>query len=138
MKNNSQAGGAPRRGQKRQRQLSPRSGPYTCGLNAAIDVMAGKWKALIVCELDLHTVRRLGQLRRDLYGISEKVLIQQLRELEADELVHREVFREVPPRVEYSLTEQGRQLSKALRPLDAWGTKRITRIGAKIIPRSSY
>lgn len=95
--------------------------------------MAGKWKALIVCELHFHTLLRFGELRRGLRGISEKVLIQQLRELEEDGLVHREVYREVPPRVEYSLTEQGRQLSKALQPLDDWGRKRIALIGAVMV-----
>ncbi|MDS1272419.1 helix-turn-helix domain-containing protein [Lipingzhangella sp. LS1_29] len=109
---------------------SPRSGPYVCGIDAAMDVVGGKWKALILWELHHGGVRRFGQLRRGLPGVSEKVLIQQLRELEEDGIVHREVYREVPPRVEYTLTTQGEALNQALEPLGAWGRERITRIGA--------
>ncbi|WP_280263112.1 winged helix-turn-helix transcriptional regulator [Nocardia wallacei] len=107
-----------------------RSGPYFCGIDAAMDVIGGKWKSLILWELEAHGVRRFGELRRNLPGVSEKMLIQQLRELEEDGIVHREVYREVPPRVEYSLTELGSRLNRALEPLGAWGKERITRIGA--------
>lgn len=110
---------------------SSRSGPYVCGIDAAMDVVGGKWKALILWELDHGGVRRFAQLRRGLPGVSEKVLIQQLRELEEDEIVHREVYREVPPRVEYSLTPQGEALNGALEPLGEWGRGRIDRIGAR-------
>ncbi|WP_022892276.1 winged helix-turn-helix transcriptional regulator [Agromyces subbeticus] len=108
----------------------PRSGPYICGIDAAMDVVSGKWKSLILWELDAGT-RRFGELRRGLPGVSEKMLIQHLRELEYDGLVHREVYREVPPRVEYSLTELGRELNAALEPLAEWGRRRIDRIGAE-------
>jgi Predicted transcriptional regulators len=109
---------------------SDRLGPYICGLDAAMDVVSGKWKSLILWELDAHGVRRFGELRRALPGVSEKMLIQHLREMEEDELVHREVYREVPPRVEYSLTEHGRSLIQALRPLGAWGRERCERLAA--------
>ncbi|MFD5320944.1 winged helix-turn-helix transcriptional regulator [Streptomyces sp. NPDC127098] len=102
-------------------------GPYTCGIDAAIDVVGGKWKVLILWALH-ERAWRFGELRRELPGVSEKVLIQQLRELEADEIVHREVYREVPPRVEYSLTEFGTSLNDALRPLGAWGREHMARI----------
>lgn len=108
-----------------------RRGPYLCGLDAAMDVVSGKWKSLVLWELDTHGIRRYGELRRNLPGISEKMLIQTLREMEADGLVHREVYREVPPRVEYSLTEHGVTLNAALADLMAWGAERIDRIGAK-------
>jgi DNA-binding HxlR family transcriptional regulator len=111
-----------------------RRGPYICGIDAAMDVITGKWKSLILWELDAHEVRRFGELRRGLPGVSEKMLIQHLREMEADGLVHREVYREVPPRVEYSLTDQGRSLNAALEPLGAWGSQRIGRIGAGLVP----
>lgn len=110
-----------------------RRGPYICGLDAAMDVLAGKWKSLILWELDHHGTRRFGELRRGLPGVSEKMLIQQLREMEADGLVHREVYREVPPRVEYSLTEDGKALNAALSPLGDWGSARIQRIGAEMV-----
>ncbi len=64
---------------------------------------------------------RFGELRRQVPGVTEKVLTTQLRELEADGIVHREVYDEVPPRVEYSLTPLGEKLNDALLPLEAWG-----------------
>ncbi|MCE6997898.1 helix-turn-helix transcriptional regulator [Saccharothrix sp. S26] len=111
--------------------MAARRGPYFCGIDAAMDVVSGKWKVLILWELADHGVRRFAQLRRGLPGVSEKMLVQQLRELEEDGLVHREVFAEVPPRVEYALTDEGRSLNEALAPLGAWGTERIRRIGAE-------
>lgn len=108
-----------------------RSGPYFCGIDAAMDVVGGKWKVLILWELESNGVRRFGELRRNLPGVSEKMLIQQLRELEEDDIVHREVYPEVPPRVEYSLTELGRELDRALAPLGVWGRERMARIGAR-------
>jgi DNA-binding HxlR family transcriptional regulator len=95
-----------------------------------MDVVAGKWKSLILWELHHHGTRRFAELRRGLPGVSEKMLVQHLREMEEDGLVHREVYREVPPKVEYSLTEQGISLNAALAPLGSWGTERIQRIGA--------
>ncbi|MEU4315305.1 helix-turn-helix domain-containing protein [Nocardia sp. NPDC024068] len=107
-----------------------RFGPYFCGIDAAMDVVSGKWKGLILWELQNHGVRRFGELRRGLPGVSEKMLIQQLRELEEDGLVEREAHPEVPPRVEYRLTDLGCSLNTALGPLGAWGRARIDRIGA--------
>ncbi len=110
-----------------------RRGPYFCGIDAAMDVVSGKWKSLILWELDAYGTRRFTELKRGLPGVSEKMLVQHLREMEADGLVHREVYREVPPRVEYSMTEHGVSLNAALAPLGAWGTERIRRIGAEKI-----
>ncbi len=76
-----------------------------------------------------HRVRRFAELRRSLPGVSEKMPTQHLREMEEDGLVHRKVHAEVPPRVEYSLTEHGRTLNRALGPLGAWGTERMRREG---------
>jgi DNA-binding HxlR family transcriptional regulator len=100
---------------------------YICGLDCAIDVIGGKWKALILWELG-HGPRRFGELRRAVTGISEKMLIQQLRELESDDIVHREVFHQVPPKVEYSLTAFGVELNEALLPLGDWGERHMDRI----------
>jgi DNA-binding HxlR family transcriptional regulator len=100
---------------------------YYCGLDAAIDLISGKWKALILWELH-EGARRFGELRRGVIGISEKMLIQQLRELEADGLVHRKSYHEVPPRVEYSLTELGASLNVALLPLCEWGERQMDAI----------
>lgn len=100
---------------------------YTCGLDAAIDVMGGKWKGLILFWLDEGPLR-FGELRRTVAGISERMLILQLRELEANGLVHREVHQQVPPKVEYSLTEFGRSLITALTPLGEWGEENMERL----------
>lgn len=107
-----------------------RFGPYFCGIDAAMDVISGKWKGLLLWELENYGIRRFGELRRGLPGVSEKMLIQQLRELEEDGLIDRKVYPEIPPRVEYRLTDLGRSLNSALKPLGAWGRQRIERIGA--------
>ena len=103
---------------------------YSCGLDAAVDVIGGKWKALILWELH-EGKARFAELRRRVPGVSEKMLVQQLREMEADGLVHREVFQEVPPRVEYSLTELGAGLNAALEPLGVWGDENMGGISAR-------
>lgn len=100
---------------------------YRCGLDAVLDVVGGKWKTLILWELHLRQ-RRFGELRRQVEGISEKVLIQQLRELEAAGIVHREQYNQIPPKVEYSLTPFGESLYAALIPLCAWGERHMDRI----------
>jgi len=102
---------------------------YTCGLDAAIDVMGGKWKGLILFALQEGPLR-FGELRRTVSGISERVLILQLREMENSGLVHREVYHQVPPKVEYSLTEFGHSLNTAIMPLGEWGEKHMDRIEA--------
>ncbi|MFF7654840.1 winged helix-turn-helix transcriptional regulator [Streptomyces sp. NPDC007983] len=112
---------------------APRSGPYICGIDAALDVVSGKWKGLILWELHAHRVRRFSELRRGLPGVTEKMLTQHLREMEKDGLVHREVYAEVPPRVEYSLTQHGHSLIEALGPLGAWGAQRIRREGYEVV-----
>src|SRR5689334_9003801 len=98
----------------------PRKQPYVCGIGPAFEVIGGKWKALILWELD-SAARRFGELKRLLPDISEKMLIQQLREMEADGLVDRKVFQAVPPHVEYSATKIGAALNVALAPIADWG-----------------
>ncbi|MFH9736894.1 winged helix-turn-helix transcriptional regulator [Streptomyces roseolus] len=110
---------------------SARRGPYFCGIDAAMDVVAGKWKSLILWELHTHGTLRFAELRRGLSGVSEKMLVQHLREMEEDGLVSREVYPVVPPKVEYSLTEYGVSLNAALESLAVWGQERIQRIGAE-------
>ena len=102
---------------------------YTCGLDAAIAVMGGKWKGLILFALHEGPVR-FGELRRAVPGISERMLILQLREMVASGLVHREVYHQVPPKVEYSLTDFGRSLNTAIGPLGEWGEEHMERIEA--------
>lgn len=109
--------------------MRKRKKTYSCGLEAALAVIGGKWKFLILWTLAGGGTQRFGALRRAVAGISEKMLIQELKELELDGIVARKDFREVPPRVEYSLTGFGIELAEATKPLCAWGTRHINRIG---------
>jgi DNA-binding HxlR family transcriptional regulator len=93
---------------------------YACGIGPAFEVVGGKWKAVILWELGAGPLR-FGELRRRVTGASEKMLIQQLRELEQDGLITRQVFPEVPPRVEYALSDWGVRLNVALSALADWG-----------------
>lgn len=101
-----------------------------CGLTSALSVMVGKWKPLIIWELTEHGTMRFSELRRGLAPITEKVLTQQLRELEAHGLVSRTVHPVVPPHVEYATTEFGESLNRALEPLGQWGHEHAARIAA--------
>jgi DNA-binding HxlR family transcriptional regulator len=102
---------------------------YHCPVEATIEVIGGKWKPLILWWLNQKTYR-FADLRRQIPGISEKMLIQHLRELEADGIVDRKVFSTVPPKVEYSLTDHGKSLKQALNAICDWGKKHIERTGA--------
>ncbi|MFC8781195.1 winged helix-turn-helix transcriptional regulator [Streptomyces nigra] len=97
---------------------------HVCGIDTAMEVIGGKWKVLILWALHQHPGRRFGELRRLLPGVTEKVLASHLREMEADGVVRRVSYDEVPPRVEYSLTEDGARLNDALQPLADWGRER--------------
>lgn len=95
-------------------------GVYGCEIEAVLAIVGGKWKLPILWHLR-KGVLRYAELRRRLPGISERVLINQLRELEADGMVHRTQYPEVPPRVEYALTEKGCSLTPVLTILAEWG-----------------
>ena len=96
------------------------------------DIIGGKWKPLILFYLEGGT-RRFGELRKLIPGMTKKMLTQHLRELERDEVIHREVYAVVPPKVEYSLTKHGESLKPILKLMSAWGTKHRARYG---IPKS--
>lgn len=95
-------------------------GSYTCGLELAMVVAGGKWKMIILWHLREGAVLRFTALKRLLPGITQKMLTQQLRELEEARLLSRKVYPVVPPRVEYTLTEQGAKLSPILEDLCSW------------------
>jgi DNA-binding HxlR family transcriptional regulator len=97
---------------------------YVCGLDATVDIIGGKWKVLIIWAI-AGSGRRFGELRRQVPGISEKMLYQHLRELETNDIISRRVFDEVPARVEYTLTPLGVSLAEALAPLNDWGSKHM-------------
>ncbi|MER5489573.1 helix-turn-helix domain-containing protein [Streptomyces sp. NPDC002490] len=101
--------------------------PNVCGVTAAIAVIDGKWKTSLLWLLESGPCRP-GELRRRLPGLSEKVLTQALRDMEADGLVHREVHDVLPLKTLYSLTAFGRDLSEALAPLSDWGHRRLEQL----------
>jgi DNA-binding HxlR family transcriptional regulator len=94
--------------------------PDYCTIEVAMEVVGGKWKLAILNHL-FAGPRRFGRLRRDMPTITQRMLTRQLRELEADGLVTRTVYPQVPPKVEYSLTETGASLRPIARELEAWG-----------------
>ncbi|WP_428247107.1 winged helix-turn-helix transcriptional regulator [Ferrovibrio sp.] len=101
---------------------------FTCGLDATLRLLSGKWKPLILYFLAQNGPIRYGELRRAVRDVSDKMLIQQLKELEADDLVKRTDYKEVPPRVDYSLTPLGHSLAEALVPLCTWGTENMAEV----------
>jgi DNA-binding HxlR family transcriptional regulator len=92
----------------------------SCPVTRAVRVIGGKWKLFIVYHL-MGGTRRFGELQRLLPGITQQMLTAQLRELEADGVVHRKVYAQVPPKVEYSLTALGRELEALTNRLAEWG-----------------
>lgn len=113
-------------------EITPRN--LHCPVSSTIALIGGKYKALLLWHLTDKTLR-FGQLRRLVPEATAKMLTQQLRELEADGLISREVYPVVPPRVEYSLTEQGRSLFPILRAMYDWGADLLAREG--IVPHCS-
>lgn len=91
-----------------------------CPLEFTLEIISGKWKAQILWHL-LHGTLRYSALMRSIPGITEKVLIQQLRQLEGDGIIERHEYEEMPPRVEYDFTEKGQSLCTAVQALCDWG-----------------
>ena len=103
---------------------------YGCSVEATLDVIGGKWKGVILFHL-LGGTKRFNELARLMPAVTQRMLTRQLRELEADQVVERKVYAEIPPKVEYSLTEFGKTLEPVLRMLQGWGMnylEQITRI----------
>ncbi|MNS24086.1 putative HTH-type transcriptional regulator YybR [compost metagenome] len=110
----------------------PKRRPYDhapgCSVEAALNLINGRWKGVILYHL-LDGVQRFNELHRHLPGCSARLMVKQLRELESDGFIHREVYAEVPPRVEYSLTEEGRSIEPLLMQLRDWGDGWLLRRG---------
>lgn len=109
---------------------------YSYGLAATLRIISGKWKPLILYFL-LDGPKRYGELKRTIQGVSDKVLIQQLKDLEADHVLARTDYREVPPRVDYALTPFGRSLADAIVPLCTWGTENMAKMTSIFAERDS-
>ncbi|MDD1681915.1 MAG: helix-turn-helix transcriptional regulator [Methanoregula sp.] len=95
---------------------------FHCPVEAALDVIGGKWKPLILWALG-DEVMRFGELQKALPGVNTKMLTKQLRELEEDGVIRRKIYPEVPPRVEYTITDFGKTLIPILEALCNWGAE---------------
>lgn len=104
-------------------------GSIRCPVEACLEIIGGKWKGVIVFHL-LGGTKRFNELRRLMPGVTQRMLTRQLRELEADRIIRRNVYEEVPPKVEYSLTELGRTLETIIRMLQRWGLENLDEINA--------
>ncbi|MEO1050151.1 MAG: helix-turn-helix domain-containing protein [Bacteroidota bacterium] len=93
-----------------------------CPILSTLHFVSGRWKLVILWRIK-DEVGRFGTLQKSMPGISKKMLSQQLRELERDGFIHREIFAEMPPRVEYSLTELGRSFIPVLEHIEKWGNE---------------
>jgi DNA-binding HxlR family transcriptional regulator len=113
---------------------APVAPAFTCGLDATLKIISGKWKPLILYFL-LRGPTRYGELKRAVRDVSDKVLIQHLKELEADGVLRRNDYKEVPPRVDYTLTQLGQSLAQALEPLCVWGTENMVEMQAIFVER---
>jgi DNA-binding HxlR family transcriptional regulator len=100
---------------------------YNCPLEMTIDLIGGKWKVLILWNLSLG-VLRFGELKRLFPKATQKMLTQQLRDLESSGLISRKVYPQVPPKVEYSLTDFGKTLMPVLQEMNKWGADYINKI----------
>lgn len=96
---------------------------HQCHVDTTLNVIGGKWKPIILWHLSGSSPLRFSELEKRIEGITQKMLTQQLREMEKDKLVTRKVYAVVPPKVEYSITEHGKSLRKVLYELGQWGEK---------------
>ncbi len=91
-----------------------------CPVEATLELIGGKWKGVILYHL-LERTYRFGELKKVMPGITQRMLTKQLRELERDGIIHRKVYAQVPPKVEYSLTESGETLKEVIIKMRDWG-----------------
>ena len=101
-----------------------------CPVEITLDALSGRWKVLIIQQL-LDGTRRFNQLQRELQGITHRTLSKQLKEMEEHGLVNRKDYKEIPPRVEYSLSELGKSLESVLSSMHKWGKTYGSKITSK-------
>lgn len=104
-----------------------RNKSYICPLDLGFEMIRGKWKAVILCHLN-DGAKRFLELQRITCGVSQKVLNESLKQLEDDGLIKKHVYAEMPPRVEYSLTEKGSELVPALKIIERWSNNHFSDI----------
>lgn len=98
---------------------------YLCPVEYTLEVIGGKWKPLILWRLKQEEVKRYGEIKRSINGITHKMLSQQLKDLESRGLIHREQYNQIPPKVEYWLTEKGKTLVPILEAMCKWGDENM-------------
>jgi DNA-binding HxlR family transcriptional regulator len=111
-----------------------------CSISTTLRALGGKWKIIVLWHL-IDKTRRFGEIQHLVKGVTHKMLTQQLRELEADGLLQRTVYAEVPPRVEYSLTEYGKTLIPILNAMSQWGIAHEQNLTNQVVgaePESSH
>ena len=99
---------------------------YRCEIEVTLEVISGKWKSLIIWTLGIHEVIRFNEFKNLIPEISQKMLTQQLRNLEKNKLVNRKIYNQVLPMVEYSLSNMGKKLLPILKEMDLWGKEFVT------------
>lgn len=100
---------------------------YICALDLGFEMIRGKWKAVILCHLSYGSKRFL-ELQRITRGVSQKVLSESLKQLENDEIITKRIYAEIPPKVEYLLTDKGRELVPALKMIEKWSKDQFSHI----------
>ena len=111
--------------------------PELCRVADALSILVGKWKPIILLHLLKNGTQRFSELKRRMPGITQKMLTNQLRELENEDIIQRVVYPQVPPKVEYSITEYGRSLEPILHAMHEWGTKHTLHKDKKMDERAS-
>lgn len=99
-----------------------------CKMESALEIFVGKWKPVILLRLFANGTMRFSELQKAIPDITKKMLTQQLRELEYHDIVHREVYHQVPPKVEYSITDYGMGMRKVMQALNDWGVGHIAHL----------
>ena len=102
--------------------ITPR---MNCAVDATMSVIEGRWKTVILCKLYMNGPMRFNQLMKDIDGISPRILTKQLKEMESDGIIARTPYPEIPPRVEYSITEKGLSLGPILKAMADWGLRNM-------------
>ncbi|MBS4193283.1 helix-turn-helix transcriptional regulator [Bacillus sp. FJAT-49705] len=111
--------------------------PELCRVDDALSILVGKWKPIILLHLLQKGTLRFSELKRSLPGITQKMLTNQLRELEEEDIISRKVYPQVPPKVEYSITKYGKTLEPILEAMHEWGTKHTLHKKNKVNSKAS-